>query len=159
MTLALEFPPISHLVEWPEFIAEGSPFAVSKIVLIYALAVVLTLLLFLVGALGWGLGGALSAGYGVVLVVLNFLLAAALITWAGRISLGFLMGAVLGGYILRLGLLAAAVLVVRDAGWLEPVPLGLTVVVTHLGLLVWETRYVSASLAFPVLKPRKGALR
>ena len=67
------------------------------------------------------------------------------------------MGAVLGGYILRLGLLAAAVLLVRDAAWVEPVPLGLTVVVTHLGLLVWETRYVSASLAFPVLKPaRRG---
>jgi F-type H+-transporting ATPase subunit a len=49
LTLALEFPPISHLVEWPEFLAEGSPFAVSKIVLIYALAVVLTLALFLVG--------------------------------------------------------------------------------------------------------------
>jgi hypothetical protein len=113
----------------------------------------------LVGAFGWGYAGALSAGYGVALVVANFLLAAALITWAGRISLGFLMGAVLGGYILRLGLLAAAVLLVRDASWVEPVPLGLTVVVTHLGLLIWETRYVSASLAFPVLKPRKGALR
>jgi len=116
-------------------------------------------LLILVGAFGWGYAGALSAGYGVALVVANFVLAAALITWAGRISLGFLMGAVLGGYILRLGLLAAAVLLVRDASWVEPVPLGLTVVVTHLGLLVWETRYVSASLAYPVLKPRKGALR
>jgi hypothetical protein len=115
--------------------------------------------LIMVGAFGWGYDGALSAGYGVALVVLNFLLAAAFLTWAGRISLGFLMGAALGGYILRLGLLAAAVLLVRDAGWVEPVPLGLTVVVTHLGLLVWETRYVSASLAFPVLKPRKGALR
>ncbi len=115
--------------------------------------------LVLVGAFGWGYDGALSAGYGVALVVLNFLLAAAFLTWAGRISLGFLMGAALGGYILRLALLAAAVLLVRDAGWVEPVPLGLTVVVTHLGLLVWETRYVSASLAFPVLKPRKGALR
>jgi F-type H+-transporting ATPase subunit a len=49
LTLALEFPPISHLVEWPEFLGEGTPFAVSKIVLIYALAVVLTLVLFLVG--------------------------------------------------------------------------------------------------------------
>jgi hypothetical protein len=115
--------------------------------------------LLIIGALGWGYDGAFSAGYGVALVVLNFLLAAAFLTWAGRISLGFLMGAALGGYILRLGLLAAAVLLVRDAGWVEPVPLGLTVVVTHLGLLVWETRYVSASLAFPVLKPRKGALR
>lgn len=49
MILALEFPPISHLVEWPEFLAEGTPFAVSKVVLIYLLAVVLTLALFLIG--------------------------------------------------------------------------------------------------------------
>ena len=32
-------------------------------------------------------------------------------------------------------------------------PLGATLVVSHLGLLLWETRYVSASLAFPGLKP------
>jgi len=39
------------------------------------------------------------------------------------------------------------------------VPLALTIGVTHLGLLIWETRYVSASLAYPGLKPRieKGA--
>ncbi|MEY4224878.1 MAG: hypothetical protein RIS33_1812, partial [Actinomycetota bacterium] len=33
--------------------------------------------------------------------------------------------------------------------------LGFTIIVTHLGLLVWEMRYVAASLAFPALKPRK----
>ena len=33
------------------------------------------------------------------------------------------------------------------------VALGLTLIVTHLGLLLWELRYVSASLAFPGLKP------
>jgi len=49
LTFALEFPPISHLVEWPELFLEGTPFAVNKIVLIYLLAVVLTLVLFLVG--------------------------------------------------------------------------------------------------------------
>jgi F-type H+-transporting ATPase subunit a len=49
LTFALEFPPISHLVEWPEFLAEGSAFAVSKIVLIYLLAMVLTLALFAFG--------------------------------------------------------------------------------------------------------------
>lgn len=115
--------------------------------------------LVLAGAVGWGLDGALSAAYGVVLVVANFLLAAALLTWAGRISLGMLMGAALGGYILRLGLLTAAVVLLKDASWVELLPLGLTLVVTHLGLLVWETRYVSASLAFPGLKPRKAAPR
>jgi hypothetical protein len=51
----------------------------------------------------------------------------------------------------------AALFAVRDQPWVEFVPLGITVLVSHLGLLFWETRYVSASLAFPGLKPRKGA--
>jgi F-type H+-transporting ATPase subunit a len=44
--LALEFPPISHLVEWPEILFEGTAFAVSKIVIINLLAVILTMLIF-----------------------------------------------------------------------------------------------------------------
>jgi hypothetical protein len=63
------------------------------------------------------------------------------------------MGAVLFGYLLRLGLIFLAVYVVKDAGWVERVPLGFTIIVTHLGLLVWELRYVSATLAYPGLKP------
>ena len=31
--------------------------------------------------------------------------------------------------------------------------------ITHIGLLMWETRYVSMSLAFPGLKPRAIRLR
>ena len=87
------------------------------------------------------------------LVLANFLVAAALLTWAARISLGLLMGVSLFGFILRLGLITVAVLAVRDQAWVEPIPLGITLVVTHLGLLFWEARYVSASLAFPGLKP------
>ena len=34
-----------------------------------------------------------------------------------------------------------------------PVPLAITIIVSHLGLLVWETRYVSLSLAYPGLGP------
>jgi hypothetical protein len=67
-----------------------------------------------------------------------------------------LMGVALFGFLFRLGLLAAAVLVVKDQWWVELVPLGLTLVVTHLGLLIWEARHVSASLAFPGLRPAKG---
>lgn len=106
-----------------------------------------------VGTLGWGVDGGLSAGYGVLLVIVNFLLSAAMLTWAGRISMSFVMGAALFGFLLRLGLIAAAVLLVKDMAWVEIVPLGLTLVITHLGLLFWETRYVSASLAYPALKP------
>jgi hypothetical protein len=64
------------------------------------------------------------------------------------------MGVALFGYIVRLGLMATAVLLVHNAGWFSAWPLGLTLIVTHLGLLLWELRYVSASLAFPALKPR-----
>lgn len=100
-----------------------------------------------------GLNGALSAGYGVALVVVNFLLAAALLSWTARISISLMMATALFGYLVRLGLIFAAVWLVRDVSWVEIVPLGLTIVITHLGLLFWEMRYVSATLAYPGLKP------
>jgi hypothetical protein len=109
--------------------------------------------LVLAGFVGWGAAGAASVGYAVALVVANFLIAAALLGWAARISLGLLMGVSLFGFVLRLAAITAAVLVVADQAWVEPVPLGLTLVVAHLGLLFWETKFVSASLAFPGLKP------
>ena len=101
----------------------------------------------------WGIDGALSAGYGLGLVLLNFVLAGATLAWAARISITLLMGAALFGFLIRLGLIFVAVLLVKDAEWVEVLPLGLTIIVAHLGLLAWETRYVSASLAYPTLKP------
>ena len=101
----------------------------------------------------WGVGGALSTAYAIALVLANFLLAAALLSWTARISLGLLMGTALFGYLLRLGLIFLAVWLVRDATWMEVVPLGITIILTHLGLLFWEIRYVSLSLAFPALEP------
>lgn len=106
-----------------------------------------------VGFLGWRVNGLLSVGYAAVLVMANFWISAILLQWAGRISLGFLMGMSLGSFVLRIGAIAAAVWFVKDQSWVEPVALGLTLIVAHLGLLLWETRYVSASLAFPGLKP------
>lgn len=102
----------------------------------------------------WGVDGALSSAYGLVLAVLNLLASAALIAWAARISPAALMGATLGGFLGRFGLLLVAVTVVRDASWVELVPLLFTILLTHLGLVIWETRYVSLSLAHPGLKPK-----
>ena len=101
----------------------------------------------------WGWDGAISALYGIALVLLNFVFAAALITMTARISVGLMMAAVLFGYLIRLALIFAAIYVVRDAEWISLVALGLTIIVTHLALLFWELRYVSATLAFPGLKP------
>jgi hypothetical protein len=106
-----------------------------------------------IGGLIWGVRGALSTGYGIALVLANFALAALLMSWAARISLTALAVAALGGYVVRLALVSVAVLAVIHASWVSTVPLALTIGVTHLGLLWWETRYVSATLAFPGLKP------
>ncbi len=105
------------------------------------------------GAVGWGWAGAASVLYAVVLVVANLLAAAWLLATAARHSEALVMAVALFGFLVRLALVSLAVLAVRDAGWVEPVPLGLALVVSHLGLLAWELRYVSASLAFPALKP------
>jgi F-type H+-transporting ATPase subunit a len=43
--LALEFPPISHLINWPDLFGSGA-FAVNKVVLLMWLAVILVLLFF-----------------------------------------------------------------------------------------------------------------
>lgn len=101
----------------------------------------------------WGLNGALSTAYAIVLVGANFLLAAAMLAWTARISIPLMMGTALFGYLLRLGLIFLAVWLVRDASWVAIVPLCLAIIITHLGLLFWEMRYVSATLAFPGLKP------
>jgi hypothetical protein len=115
-------------------------------------------LLAVTGAI-WGIHGALSAGYAMVLVLANFTVAALLMSWAARVSLVALAAAALGGYILRLALLTVAVYAVSNQAWVSWVPLALTIGITHLGLLAWETRYISATLAFPGLKPHtpKGA--
>jgi hypothetical protein len=94
-----------------------------------------------------------SAAYATAIVLANLGLAAWMLSTAAKISYALLMGAALFGFLLRLGLVSAAVLLVRDAAWVEPLALGLTLVVAHLGLLFWELRYVSISLAHPGLKP------
>jgi hypothetical protein len=104
----------------------------------------------------WGMDGAWSSAYAIALVLLNFTVAATLIAITARISLGLMMGAVLFGYLLRLGLIFLAVMLVKDASWISHAALGATIIVTHLGLLVWELKYVSMSLTYPGLKPRQS---
>ncbi len=104
-------------------------------------------------ALIGGQNAALSVGYGMVIVLVNFLLSAYLLVWAARISLGLVASVALGGYVMRLALVFMAVWLVKDTSWVRMIPLGITIIATHLGLLVWELRHVSASFAHPGLKP------
>ncbi|MFK8025923.1 MAG: ATP synthase subunit I [Ilumatobacter sp.] len=101
----------------------------------------------------WGIDGGASAAFGMALVLVNFALSAGLIAWTARISIGLMMGATLFGYLIRLGLIFLAVYLVKDSAWISFPALGSTIIVTHLGLLFWEMKFVALSLAHPGLKP------
>ncbi|MGE3620099.1 MAG: F0F1 ATP synthase subunit A [Acidimicrobiia bacterium] len=49
MILGLEFPPLSHIVNWPEFVGDDV-WGINKVVLVYFFAVVLTILVFRLGS-------------------------------------------------------------------------------------------------------------
>jgi hypothetical protein len=106
-----------------------------------------------VAAIVRGADGAASATLAVGLVVVNMLVAAAGLAWAARRSPAALMGTALGGFLVRMVLVTLVIALVRDQSWVDLPTLAVAILVTHLGLLAWETRYVSANLAFPSLKP------
>lgn len=114
--------------------------------------------LLVASGLVWGWVGVSSCAYGLALVFANFLLAAGMLGWAAKIGPNALLATALGGFLLRMLILVLAISVVKDQTWIDLAALGATILVTYLGLLFWETRFVSASLAFPGLRPRtKGA--
>lgn len=110
-------------------------------------------LLILAGVLIGGVNGAISALFAILIVLGNLALSAALLAWAARISPAMIMAVAMFGFLLRLGLIFVAVLAVSDAPWMDFWSLGIVLIVTHLGLLFWEMRYVSLSLAYPGVRP------
>jgi hypothetical protein len=103
----------------------------------------------------WGGRGAASSAFAVALVMVNFALSAGIVAWTSRISIGLMMGSVLFGYLIRLGIIFLAVFAIHKESWVSLPALGAGLVITHLGLLVWEMRYVAISLAHPGLKPKR----
>ena len=109
----------------------------------------------LLGGLLWRSGGAIATAFAVAIVSINFLMAAFSMSYTAKISTGLMMGTALFGYLVRLGLIFVAFFLVKDTWWMQEgiVPFSITLVVLHLALLFWEMKFVSATLAFPGLKP------
>jgi hypothetical protein len=107
----------------------------------------------LVAGLLRGVDGAASAALGLAVVVVNFLVAAVSLEWGARRGGNALFAVALGGFLLRM-VSIVVVLFAAEAlfGWADVVVLGLTLVFAHLGLLFWELRSVSFSLAAPGLR-------
>ena len=110
----------------------------------------------LVAAVARGGAGATSAAFAVAVVLANLALSGAALSWAARTSLSLLMIVSLGGFLVRMGILVGVIAAVRHQSWVDLPTLAVTLFVTQIGLLLWETRYVSASLAYPALKPTAG---
>ena len=102
-----------------------------------------------------GVDGVISAVIGLGLVALNFLASARLITWAAPRSSGAVMGFVLGGFVVRIGILFGIALALEQVSWVDVPVLVLTVAIMHIALLTWETRHVGLTLGAPGLKPGK----
>lgn len=102
---------------------------------------------------GWGAAIAVLLAFAVILG--NLFLSAAVAAWAARISSGALAGAALFGYLLRLGVLLAALFAVRALSFVDFEVFAYTLIAAQLGLLFWEMRSISLSLAAPGLRPRK----
>lgn len=104
-------------------------------------------------ALVRGGNGAASAAYGLAVALANLGLAALLATTFARISPAALGAATLAGYPVRLALVLASFFAVRNLAWLDVWAFGLTLGISHLGLLIWEARHVSLSFTYPALAP------
>jgi hypothetical protein len=114
-------------------------------------------LVVLIAGLISGFEGAIGAALGIAIVLANFLAAACIVSWAARRSPQAAGVAALSGYVVRLAVIVCALFLLRDVSWLDFATLGITVVVTHIGLLTWEARHVALSLAAPGLRPARPA--
>ena len=90
---------------------------------------------------GWD--GAWSSAVGVGLVVVNFLLAGAILSISAKISLAVYHAAALFGFFLRLGLLVLTVLLIAQFLPIDRVAFGISAVLAYLVLLSWEAVAVS----------------
>jgi hypothetical protein len=109
----------------------------------------------LVAGLVRGWNGAASAGVAIGIVLLNFLAAAAIMTRAAQSGPTAIGIAALGGYIVRLALIVVALVMLRHRSWIDLPTLGFVLLGTQLGLLFWEAKYVSLTLAAPGLRPAR----
>lgn len=128
----------SHMVRWGAIV---SPFLLVASFLI------------------WSTRGLESSAYAIVLVLINFLVTAKLMEIGGRISLATLMGAALGSFIFDLVLLTAAVIPFANSSWMNLWALGLTLIVTHLGLVAFEATTISTRMAFMDLRSKSQGAR
>lgn len=101
----------------------------------------------------WGWDGLISSMLAVGLILVNFMFSASAVAWGSRSGISALMGAVLGGFLVRICCVAVAVLLLARYNWFNVFSFAVSLAVVHVGVLMMEVRHISASIAYPGLKP------
>ena len=110
-------------------------------------------LALLVGALigRWGAGW--SAAIGVAVVLLNFVANGLSLAWAAKVSLTAYAAVVMGGFVVRLGIIVAIMAVLNRFAFFSPLAFGLAVVPATILLLAFEMKVVSGPLGRELVLP------
>lgn len=90
-----------------------------------------------------GTDGLIGASIGILVVILNFLIAGWLLSIGARLGLSAYHAAALFGFFLRLGVLTLTMVIVTRVMELDRMAFGIATVVAYLALLAWETVAVS----------------
>lgn len=111
-------------------------------------------------AIGWAAGGSgvgISAAIGVVVVYANFAAHGMSLAWASRISITVVQVVALVGFVVRLGVIVAAMFALNTLSWFSPLAFGLAVVPATLLLLAYEARLVMRGLGMTLRIPADPA--
>ena len=124
--------------EVERYIAGRPPVELQMARSIVSRAVVVGPVTLLVFGLVRGLSGLVASAVGVAIVTGYYLLTGSMLSWLARVSLGAYHAGALLGFILRLGLIAATMWAVISLFEVDRTALGLAVIATYVGLLLWE---------------------
>lgn len=111
-----------------------------------ALGIVAAPVAFVVGALAGGAGGGWSALLGVVVVVANFAVHGLSLAWAAGVSITLLQVVAVVGFVVRMGVILGALVLLDRTDFFSPVIFGITAVAGTFSLLGYEARLVGRGL-------------
>lgn len=100
----------------------------------------------LLGAYLGGAGAAWSAGIGVVVVTVNFVVYAASVAWAARTSAMLVMAVGLGGYVVRLGVFTVLLFLLDRLAWFSPLAFVAAFAPSTIALLVVEMKLLAGRM-------------
>ena len=101
-----------------------------------------------------------SCGESLILaiVLVNFLVAAAIMTRVGKLGATAVGVGALVGYVVRMVVVVVAVVALRHRSFIDLATFAFVLLGTHLGLLFWEMKYLSITLAAPALRPGRHGM-